>query len=460
MAQQEYKPIAAWPGLGWPDNALSLLIADIREHLGPNEWQELRLRVDREWAIESGQIEGAYDIGLGQTIVLIEQGFVPDYINKQPNGLTREAVAAILTDMKEALDGIYAFLKQPQPLSTSYIRQLHQALLRSVDTYTGYVIDPETSQRRPVPLPLPKGEYKKQPNNPSRDGQAVHVYCPPEFTVDEMEQLVAIYARLELHTSPIHLSAWLHHAFTVIHPFLDGNGRVARALASLVLLKANLLPFTVHRNMRTAYIQALEQADQGNHAPLIEFFESCLYRKAVDLLGACRFAVSTIDPTLPLPELSAQIAANLRAKQQKGPQSWDRAAQIRNRLQSFAMTYLGQQISVLPSQFAGSITSAYEVPSHLVSVNTLESWTLDLQSQNLTSLVLSNSNTFFTFEPIHANREGISAVTATIKLGERFERLTAPFFFHFHTQDPESAFQAWLDRALKAALLRWFGLQR
>jgi hypothetical protein len=60
------------------------------------------------------------------------------------------------------------------------------------------------------------------------------------------------------------VSAWFHHRFTQIHPYQDGNGRVARALTTLVLLRAKLLPLVVDRDLRVEYIKALEIADAGD----------------------------------------------------------------------------------------------------------------------------------------------------------------------------------------------------
>lgn len=59
----------------------------------------------------------------------------------------------------------------------------------------------------------------------------------------------------------------------MIHPFQDGNGRVARLLASLILIKSNYFPFTVLREeARVKYIDALEEADNGNCQKLIDYF--------------------------------------------------------------------------------------------------------------------------------------------------------------------------------------------
>ena len=65
-------------------------------------------------------------------------------------------------------------------------------------------------------------------------------------------------------------AAWLHHRFAQIHPFQDGNGRIARAIASMVLIKGGLFPLVVTRDDRTKYLSALEAADYGDLKPLVD----------------------------------------------------------------------------------------------------------------------------------------------------------------------------------------------
>ena len=64
------------------------------------------------------------------------------------------------------------------------------------------------------------------------------------------------------------VAAWLQNRFTQIHPYQDGNGRVGRALATLVLLRADLLPLIIDRDVRLGYINILEKADFGDLGPL------------------------------------------------------------------------------------------------------------------------------------------------------------------------------------------------
>jgi hypothetical protein len=87
-----------------------------------------------------------------------------------------------------------------------------------------------------------------------------------------MERLIQIYRQADASYTPEVKSAWLHHRFTQIHPFQDGNGRVARALASLVFLREGLFPLVVRESDRQEYIGSLERADNGELGPLVTFF--------------------------------------------------------------------------------------------------------------------------------------------------------------------------------------------
>ena len=94
-----------------------------------------------------------------------------------------EFVLRLLNDQKQVLEGIFEFVKHERPLSISYIKELHAALLRSHPTMEG--IDPGG---RPVDMPLVKGAWKTLPNSPIRDG-VTYRYCPPEQVASEMDRL-------------------------------------------------------------------------------------------------------------------------------------------------------------------------------------------------------------------------------------------------------------------------------
>ncbi|MGK7904799.1 MAG: Fic family protein [Hormoscilla sp.] len=109
--------------------------------------------------------------------------------------------------------------------------------------------------------------------HPLRPDGTVHEYCPPEQVASEMDRLIALHHEHRQENVPPEIeSAWLHHRFTQIHPFQDGNGRVARCLASLVFIQASWFPLVLTRDDRAVYIAALSEADRGNLSDLIKLF--------------------------------------------------------------------------------------------------------------------------------------------------------------------------------------------
>ena len=195
--------------------------------------KEFNERLAREWAIETGILEGLYTLDRGITRLLIEQGIDESLISHDATDRPPAKVAAHIYDQKEAVDWLFEFVKSERSFSESFIKELHALITRSQNTATGI------ASGRKVEVPLLRGAYKKWPNNPTRADGSVHEYCPPEQTTVEMERLIEFHDRYVAEgVAPEVFAAWLHHRFAQIHPFQDGNGRVARALASLVFLRA------------------------------------------------------------------------------------------------------------------------------------------------------------------------------------------------------------------------------
>lgn len=233
------------------------------------EYQEFIKKMQREWAIETGIIERLYTWDRGVTEVLIEQG-VDSSLISHSSGINRdeaENISKIINDQESIVEGLFAFIKGDQPFSDYFIRSMHEQFTAHQD-YT----DAVTPDGSLVRIELLKGKYKEQPNNPRRHDGSIHEYCPPELVTDEMERLIHLYNEYENNVPAEILSAWLHHRFTQIHPFQDGNGRIARAIASLVFLKLGLFPLVIRESDRTEYIIALEQADDGDISSLVKLF--------------------------------------------------------------------------------------------------------------------------------------------------------------------------------------------
>jgi hypothetical protein len=119
---------------------------------------------------------------------------------------------------------------------------------------------------------LTKGRYKVLPNHVrTRDGED-HSYAPVDVTPAEMARLVAeIRTEPFLSAHPVIQAAYAHYCLVVIHPFADGNGRVARALASAFTYRAISMPIMILSEQKGAYLDALEVADRGDYQAFVDF---------------------------------------------------------------------------------------------------------------------------------------------------------------------------------------------
>jgi Fic family protein len=246
------------------------------------EFQTFNERLLREIAIETGIIERLYTIDRGITRLLIEQGINEALI---PHGTTDrpvKQVVSLIKDQEAAIEGLFDFVGGQRTLSTSYVKQLHQLLTQSQESTEA--LDPSTGNIFQVSLV--RGDWKHQPNNPLRSDGTVHAYCPPEQVASEMDKLIALHHQHQAQQIPPEIeAAWLHHRFTQIHPFQDGNGRVARCLASLVFIQSNWFPLVLTRDDRAVYIAALEESDQGNLSSLIKLFSKSQKQAFLRSLG-------------------------------------------------------------------------------------------------------------------------------------------------------------------------------
>lgn len=77
---------------------------------------------------------------------------------------------------------------------------------------------------------------------------------------------------------PIELAAAFHHKLVYVHPFFEGNGRVARLLMNCVLLRSSYPFVVILRNDRGRYYRTLREADHGNLSPFVNFVARCVER--------------------------------------------------------------------------------------------------------------------------------------------------------------------------------------
>ncbi len=130
----------------------------------------------------------------------------------------------------------------------------------------------------------------------------------------QMVELIEKIAQCKRH--PVDAAALLHHGFVRIHPFIDGNGRVARLLTNLYLIARGYPPVVLKIENRGKYYRFLRAADAGNPGLFVNFIA-----KAVnDNLTMYLSIFGGVNQLLPLKELAqntpySQEYLSLRARQ-------------------------------------------------------------------------------------------------------------------------------------------------
>lgn len=109
---------------------------------------------------------------------------------------------------------------------------------------------------------------------------------PPSQIKTEMEALFEWSFRERPRYHPVVFAAQLHKRLVFIHPFKDGNGRVARLAMNAVLIQTGYLPAIIPPVLRQEYISLLETA-HTNDKPFVEFIAERVlqsYREVTRLL--------------------------------------------------------------------------------------------------------------------------------------------------------------------------------
>ena len=220
----------------------------------------------RRLSIETGILERIYDVDRGTTEALIAAGFREDIVSRSSTDIEPADLITILRDQEAGIQLVMDCIAAKRPFTKGVLHELHATLTRHQAT----TVAVDQFGKR-FEISLEHGKFKRLPNNPSREDGTLHEYCPPEHVDAEVEKLLTL---LEQYAGddPIIVAAWAHHRFTQIHPYQDGNGRVARALTTYVLMKADLLPIVVDRDQRLFYLDALENADFGDLTDLATLF--------------------------------------------------------------------------------------------------------------------------------------------------------------------------------------------
>lgn len=262
---EPFAPFSAWAhepvGLGsWDDAAARL--AEVRVRSSAEGVQVALDEVLRAAAVDTGAIEGLYAADRGFTHSVARHLISLDQAEAQAGPGFRRNFEAQLAGFERAVQ----LARGEEVITEAALRELHRVTCAGQDAYR--VLTPVGW----ADLALPLGAYKTHPNHVQVGDGSFHAFAPVDRVPDEMHRLVEEMRSPSFLSAPATVqAAFSHHAFVSVHPFADGNGRVARLLASVWLLRAASIPLWVEAAERPRYIDALDAANRGDRIPFLRF---------------------------------------------------------------------------------------------------------------------------------------------------------------------------------------------
>lgn len=163
-------------------------------------------------------------------------------------------------EQKEVLNHVkaYEFVKkaveEKQPLTEDFVKDLHQIILEDIMVGGLY---------RQVNIQL-MGSTHQPPDH-------VKVY-------DRMKKFFMNLEEFE--GDAIERACYVHLSISKIHPFVDGNGRLARLLMNFVLMQNDYLPISISHDQIQAYFHALDTfKEQKDMTPMMELVNGLLIKR-------------------------------------------------------------------------------------------------------------------------------------------------------------------------------------
>lgn len=106
----------------------------------------------------------------------------------------------------------------------------------------------------------------------------------PEVIGQKMQEFISQLSVMRKTMHPVEFAAMVHIIFVNIHPFIDGNGRVARLLLNLTLLESGYNITVIPPAVRADYIRALQESNHKNYEPFINFISEMVLESQKEYL--------------------------------------------------------------------------------------------------------------------------------------------------------------------------------
>ncbi len=220
-------------------------------------WATIVNRLRTDWTYHSNSIEGS-TLSRGETHFFLSEGLT---VEGKP---FKDFVDA--KNHAEAIDLLFDVVADKQAITEGLIKEINALLLRGVEFTPA-----KNALGQRVRKAAHPGQYKREANHVEQADGTIHWYVDPLHVTDQMQALVAWVNEALGRLHPIHIAAVAHYNMVRIHPFDDGNGRGARILMNLILMRQGHFPAVIRTETKRRYLEVLSLADQGELAPFAAF---------------------------------------------------------------------------------------------------------------------------------------------------------------------------------------------
>jgi Fic family protein len=235
---------------------------DNKKSLQKERWIAIQEKLRVDWTYDSNAIEGS-SLTRGETLFFLKEGLT---VEGKPFKDFLDA-----RNHAEAIDWLYEVIEDNRSITQGLIKEINALLLSGVK-YTSAIN--ETGQK--VRKPANPGKYKILPNHVLKTDGTIHYYTDPIHIPDEMELLCRWINENIEKRHPLIVSSIAHYNMVRIHPFDDGNGRGARILMNLILIKKGYPVAIIKNENRRKYLSTLNQADKGDINPFFTLVANSL----------------------------------------------------------------------------------------------------------------------------------------------------------------------------------------
>lgn len=269
-----------WPKFRWDHERLAAPLAAARhrqgrligqmEALGFKVKEEAVLRTLTDDVLKSSEIEGE-KLDADQVRSSVARQLGMDIGGLKPADRRVEGVVEMMLDATQRYD---------QPLTQERLFGWHAALFPTGRSGMHRITVGAWRDDSAAPMQVVSGPVGRE---------RVHFEAPAAERLDEEMRRFLEWFNGDVTTEPVLKAAVAHLWFVTIHPFGDGNGRIARAIADMALARSEGSAQRFYsmsaqiREQRGAYYRILEQTQRGtlDITPWMEWFLSCLTR-AID----------------------------------------------------------------------------------------------------------------------------------------------------------------------------------